>query len=106
VKKSALTLALGALGVALAVAGGAMARSEATRIQLTAALDAAQEVPAASGDVGGARGTFTATVTGSGAGATLVWRLTFSGLTGDAGAAHIHVAARGEAGPAASSRRP
>lgn len=30
---------------------------------------------------------------------TLAWRLTFSGLTGSATAAHIHLGAKGEAGP-------
>src|SRR5581483_7307263 len=32
---------------------------------------------------------------------TLVWRLTFSGLTGQATAAHIHLGAKGLAGPVA-----
>ena len=47
-------------------------------------MNAAQEVPAPKGDAGGARGTSTATVTRSGAGASLDWEMTFSGLTGPA----------------------
>jgi hypothetical protein len=88
-----------ALGLALVVAGAAVARSEANRIQITAALTARDEVPAPTGDVSNARGAFTATVTRSGTGAALVWRLTFSGLTGPAVAAHVHTGPRGQAGP-------
>lgn len=87
-----------ALGIALIVAGAAAGRTQATTIKLDAALSAAQEVPAPTGDVGGARGTFTATVTGTGSAATIAWQLTFSGLTGAASAAHIHTGARGQAG--------
>lgn len=98
------SLSLAACGVALLLAvGGAAAgtRSHATTIQLTAALNAAEEVPAPTGNVSAARGTFTATAARSGGGATLSWRLAFSGLTGRATAAHIHVAPRGQAGPVA-----
>lgn len=62
-------------------------------------MTAADEVPTPTGNVADARGSFTATVTRSGAGATVAWRLTFSGLTGPAVAAHIHTASRGEPGP-------
>ena len=96
-KKSTLSIALGALGVVLAVAAGANARSEATKIQVSAALDAAQEVPKPTGSLSAARGTFTASVTSS----TLAWRLRFSGLSGPAAAAHVHIASRGKAGPVA-----
>jgi hypothetical protein len=91
--------AVTALGLGLVVAGAAVARSEANRVQVAAALSVREEVPAPTGDVSGARGSFTATVTRSGAGATLGWRLTFSGLTGPAIAAHVHTGARGEPGP-------
>jgi hypothetical protein len=90
-------LATVALGLAL-VAGAAVAQGQTTTIRVSANLDAAQEVPTPTGDVGGARGTFTATVTRSGAGTALEWRLTFSGLTGPAGAAHIHIAPSGQPG--------
>jgi Cu/Zn superoxide dismutase len=92
-------LVLLAAGVFLVVAGAASARSQANRVQVAAAMLASQETPAPKGDVGSARGTFTGTLTKSDAGAVLTWQMTFSGLTGDATAAHIHIAARGTAGP-------
>lgn len=88
-----------ALAVALAAVGGAAARSQANTIRVAAELTAANETPTPKGDVSSARGTFTATLTKSGTGATMSWRLEFSNLSGNAIAAHIHVAARGVAGP-------
>jgi hypothetical protein len=88
-----------ALAVALAAVGGAAARSQATTIRIEAGMTAANETPTPKGDVSSARGTFTATLTKSGTGATISWRLEFSNLSGNAIAAHIHVAARGVAGP-------
>jgi hypothetical protein len=95
-----LLVVIGAVGlVLLAVTGAAGARSEATRIQIVATMAAGDEVPAPKGDVGSARGSFTATLTKSDTGAVLNWQLSFGNLTGDAVAAHIHIAARGVAGP-------
>jgi len=62
-------------------------------------MTAANETPTPKGDVSNARGTFTATLTKSGTGGQLAWRLDFSNLSGNAIAAHIHVAARGASGP-------
>jgi Cu/Zn superoxide dismutase len=87
------------LAFALAAVGGAAARSQATTIKIAASMNAANETPTPKGDVSAARGSFTATLTKSGTGGTLAWRLEFSNLTGNAVAAHIHVAARGAAGP-------
>jgi hypothetical protein len=87
------------LAFALAAVGGAAARSQADTIRIGAAMTAANETPAPKGDVGAARGVFTATLTKSGTGGTLAWKLEFSNLSGNAIAAHIHVAARGVAGP-------
>src|SRR4051794_2192109 len=87
------------LAFALAAVGGAAARSQATTIKLAANMTAANETPNPKGDVSSARGTFTATVTKTGTGGTLAWQLDFSGLSGNAIAAHIHVAARGASGP-------
>ena len=87
------------LAIALVVTVGASARPEASSIQLRTVMTADQEVPSPSGDVSAARGTFTATVTRSDTGASISWQLAFSGLTGNAGAAHIHVAATGTPGP-------
>jgi CHRD domain len=88
-----------ALALALAAVGGAAARSQADTIRIAAGMVAANETPTPKGDVGSARGTFTATLTKSGTGAELSWRLDLSNLTGNAIAAHIHVAARGVSGP-------
>ena len=84
--------------VALAVAGAAVGRPQASTIRVSALLTAAQEVPAPKGEVSAARGTFTATVARSGTGDVMTWELTFAGLTGPAGAAHVHLGATGQAG--------
>jgi hypothetical protein len=99
VRKLALSTAAAGIGLALLIAAGASARAEANTIKVSATMRAAQETPTPTGDVSGARGTFTATLTKSGTGATVAWKLTFSGLTGPASAAHIHIGARGQAGP-------
>jgi hypothetical protein len=96
VTKLVLTAGCVAVGLALTVAGAAVARGQATEIQLAATLTAAQEVPNPTGSVAGARGTFTASVTKSDGGGVLEWRLAFSGLTGRAIAAHIHLAPPGQ----------
>ena len=93
-----LLLASAVVGIALALTAGASARPQATSIQIGTVMNAAQEVPTPTGDVSGARGAFTATVTKSDTGASVAWQLSFSGLTGNAVAAHIHQAATGTAG--------
>jgi hypothetical protein len=88
-----------ALAFALAAVGGAAARSQANTIRIAAEMTAANETPTPKGDVGAAQGTFTATLTKTSSGASMSWRLEFSNLSGNAIAAHVHVAARGAAGP-------
>lgn len=63
-------------------------------MKVTAKLNAAQEVPAQVVKDTAAKGTFTGTLTGK----KLKWKLTYSGLTGPASAAHIHIGAMGKAG--------
>ena len=87
------------LALTLMVVAGASGAGQATSIRLATTLDAAQEVPAPTGNVTGARGTFTATANAEGSGATLAWQLTFAELTGPANAAHVHTGARGQSGP-------
>jgi hypothetical protein len=88
-----------ALAFALAGVGGAAARSQADTLRIEADMTAANETPTPKGDVGNAKGTFTATLNKSGTGGEISWKLEFSGLTGNAIAAHIHVGAAGVAGP-------
>jgi CHRD domain len=85
--------------VALVVAGGASARTQATKVDIGATMAASDEVPAPKGDVGSATGSFTATLTKSDSGAALSWQLSFSNLTGPGTAAHIHIGAPGTPGP-------
>jgi hypothetical protein len=115
----ARTFVLGsALAVALAAAGGAAGQDDygygtpsppastspppaaggATTAAFRAPLSAAHEVPKPVAPAG-AKGMFTATVTTSGASATLRWKLTFGGLSGPAVAAHVHRGKAGKAGP-------
>jgi Cu/Zn superoxide dismutase len=94
-----LLLTSAIVGIAVAVTAAASARPQAASIQIGTVMNAAQEVPAPTGDVSGARGAFTATVTKSGSGASISWQMSFSGLTGNAVAAHIHQAATGSPGP-------
>ena len=92
-------LVLVAVAIALVAAGAAGARTEATKVRIAASMAAAEEVPTPKGDVGGASGTFTGTLTKSNSGASLAWQLSFTGLSGNAIAAHIHIADRGKPGP-------
>ena len=88
-----------AAAITVVITSGAFARTSADQTQLRALMTAAEEVPAPAGNVGTAKGTFTAAVAKTASGASLSWRLGFSGLTGDAVAAHIHTGARGQPGP-------
>jgi CHRD domain len=94
-----LLTAHAALASALMAAVAASASPQAMTIQVRTVLSAQQEVPAPTGDVSNARGTFVATVTRSDSGSEISWELTFSGLTGTAVAAHIHAGRQGQAGP-------
>ena len=99
-KKPAVSIALlVALVLTFGLVGGASGAGQATAITIATAMTAAQEVPTPTGDVGSARGTFTASVNAAAGGGRLAWEMTFSGLTGNAVAAHIHTAPRGTPGP-------
>jgi CHRD domain len=82
-----LAVAAAALGVAALAAAG-----PSKEVMIGAKLDAMQEIPHVKAPK--AKGSFTGTIVGG----KLKWRLTFSGLTGRASAAHIHVGAMGKAG--------
>ncbi|MEP6892576.1 MAG: CHRD domain-containing protein [Gaiellaceae bacterium] len=62
-------------------------------------LGRSAEVPKPTGVSSAAKGTFTLTLKHAGGKYTATWKLTFSGLTGKAVAAHIHRGAPGKAGP-------
>ena len=85
--------------IAVIVSASALAASSApgsrgvTTAKLKAFLTVNQEIPAPNGAKGS--GTFTATVTGR----KIKFRLSYTGLTGAATAAHIHVALAGRANP-------
>lgn len=79
---------------ALVVAAVSSARPTSGMFELSAKLTAAQEIPKQVVKDAGAKGSFTATLSGT----HLAWKLTFSGLTGAATAAHIHLGGMGKSG--------
>jgi CHRD domain-containing protein len=84
-----------AVGVAASLAVAALAfGARASSISVHAKLTPKQEVPAQAVKNTKARGKFTGTLVGR----KLTWKLTFSGLTGKATAAHIHMGSVGKAG--------
>lgn len=89
-----LLTALAAVVASTTAFAASGAQEQSTNKKLTAFLTVNQEIPTPKGAKGSGR--FTATVTGT----TIRYRLTFTGLTGAAGAAHIHAALAGKANPA------
>ncbi len=87
-------LVLAALAAVAALTLTAVSTASMGAMKVTAKLNAAQEVPAQVVKDTAAKGTFTGTLTGK----KLKWKLTYSGLTGPASAAHIHIGAMGKAG--------
>jgi CHRD domain len=68
------------------------------RYSFKTTLNSRLEVPKPKAPAG-AKGTFTATSVEQGSKVSITWKLTFSGLSGKAAAAHIHKARPGKAGP-------
>lgn len=79
------------------LASATFALADGTKQVWTAALTSGQEVPKQVVKTPNAHGLFKGTLTGT----TLKWKLTFGGLSGPATASHIHMAAKGKAGPVA-----
>jgi hypothetical protein len=79
---------------ALTLTAASLAGTRGMAKSVKATLTAAQEVPAQAVKDTKATGHFTGTLTGR----KLSWKLTYSGLTGPASAAHIHIGAMGKAG--------
>jgi hypothetical protein len=96
VKKLLTAVVLGAVAalVVSALALGAARSTHTARATLTAKA----EVPAPAGVPAAAKGTFKGSYKEHNDTATLTWRLTFSGLSGAATAAHIHLGKPGVAG--------
>jgi len=97
VKKLALLAVVGA-GVLLLAAAVAVA-AVLYNYKVSATMKAGNETPKPTAVKASATGTFTGSYTESKTGGTLKWKLTFSGLTGQATAAHIHKGKPGAAGP-------
>ena len=91
-KKIVTMLAL-AFALSLVVASLGFAARTST-IHVAATLNAKQEVPKQVVKDTKAKGRFTGTLVGR----KLTWKLTFSGLTGQATAAHLHLGKAGVAG--------
>jgi hypothetical protein len=73
-------------------------KSKSETYAFKATLTARQEVPKPAGVKAAARGAFTAKTTESSSGNSFRWKLTFRNLTGKAGAAHVHLGAKGKPG--------
>lgn len=90
-------LAAAAAAVALVAAVAAVAGSAKAVYTYKAVLAVGTEVPRPKAPAT-AKGLFTATVTDSGTSRIVKWKLTFTGLSGKAVAAHIHKGKAGSAG--------
>jgi len=97
VKKLASLAAVGA--VVLLVAAAVAVAAVLDSYKVSATMKAGNETPKPTGVKASAKGSFTGSYTESKTGGTLKWKLTFSGLTGQATAAHIHKGKPGVAGP-------
>jgi hypothetical protein len=93
-RRAFLFSAVALAGAGLFSAGLGLASSNRLPAKLTARLTAGAEWPTPKA-AGAGSGRFTATLAGS----LLAWRLTFSGLSGKAVAAHVHLGRVGVAGP-------
>ena len=83
--------------VAAVVVGAALAGTSASIYTYKATMSVGAERPKPSAPAA-AKGVFTATVTESGSTRLLKWKLTYSGLSGNAVAAHVHKGKAGVAG--------
>ena len=94
-----------ALGLAVAAFGSSTSTAAPSTSELPAVtkfsskLGRSAEVPKPGGVSSAASGTFSLTLKHAGGKYTATWKLTFSGLTGAAVAAHIHQGVPGKAGP-------
>jgi hypothetical protein len=99
-KFAAVFLLLGGL----TLAGAAVAAKPPAKT-FVAVLSAAEEVPPCAPATNAARGVFVAHVVDEATG-TVRWKLVANNLPGDVVAAHIHIGARGVAGPVVQATPP
>jgi CHRD domain len=97
VKRFALLSAAGA--VVLLVAAALAVAGVLGNYKVSTTLKAGNETPKPTGVTASEQGAFSGTYTENKTGGVLKWKLTFSGLTGPATAAHIHKGKAGVAGP-------
>lgn len=97
-----VVVALFVTGVSSGMGSARLLSSDAGVVAFTATLASRHEVPKPIGATPGAGGRFSAGLTRTASSGTLVWRLTFHGLTGKAIAAHVHIGKVGKAGPVAA----
>jgi hypothetical protein len=93
-----VAVAASALSAAAQARSGSSAAHRSGTYLVKATLDAKQEVPAAK-DATAAKGVFSGKLILAGKKSSFVWKLTWSGLSGRAVAAHIHFGVAGKAGP-------
>jgi CHRD domain len=93
VRKLIALLAVGAVA-ALVFSALSSAKPRGGMHTVKATLNASQEIPKQAVANAAGKGSFAGTLEGS----KLHWKLTFSGLTGPATAAHIHLGGMGKAG--------
>jgi CHRD domain len=89
-----LVAGIAAVAVASVAVAGVAGASPSMSTKITATLTAKAEVPAQVVANANGTGSFTGTLTGN----KLVWKLTYSRLSGPAAAAHIHLGKLGKAG--------
>jgi CHRD domain len=93
-KPRRLAAGIAALAIAGAALVGVASAAPSGSTKISATLTAKAEVPAQVVANANGAGSFTGTITGS----KLVWKLTYSKLSGPAAAAHIHLGKVGKAG--------
>jgi hypothetical protein len=98
VTTAALVVAASALSAAAQARPGSSTTHRSGTYLVKATLDAKQEVPAAK-DATAAKGVFNGKLTLAGKKSSFVWKLSWSGLSGRAVAAHLHLGVAGKAGP-------
>ncbi len=96
--KKLVLLSFAGAGVLLVAAALAVAGA-LSNYKVSATLKTGNETPKPTGVTASETGAFSGSYTENKAGGVLKWKLTFSGLTGAATAAHIHKGKPGVAGP-------